>query len=189
MNKFEKITTQAAVLAIENIDTDQIIGSDYLKITNKAGLGKHLFADWRYTKDGQDNPDFVLNQEATKQAQVIIAGDNFACGSSREHAPWALLDYGIKAVISSSIADIFSSNAKKNGLLPIVVTPAEHEFLLKQNGKTITVDLENQTITCGDQTISFNIEPFARYCFLNGFDELDFLMSHETDIADFEAAR
>ncbi|MDQ7050239.1 MAG: 3-isopropylmalate dehydratase small subunit [Enterobacterales bacterium] len=149
MKAFNKISSVVAVINRDNIDTDQIIGSDHLKITDKEGLGKHLFADWRYIKEAAstqlvDNPNFVLNQAATKDAQVLVAGDNFGCGSSREHAPWALLDHGIKAVISSSIADIFSNNAIKNGFLPIQVGADAHQFLLAQNGQAIGIDLETQ---------------------------------------------
>jgi len=189
MNKFETITSNLVVLNLENIDTDQIIGSDHLKITNKEGLGKHLFSDWRYLANGEENPDFVLNQPEIKGAKVLVAGDNFGCGSSREHAPWALLDFGIKVVISSSIADIFSNNAIKNGLLPIKISTPEHQFLLSQNGSKISIDLENKTITCLDKVMSFELESFARYCLLNGIEQLDFLISHLSDISNFENTR
>jgi len=194
MIAFNQLTSVVAVINNDNIDTDQIIGSDHLKITNKEGLGKHLFADWRYKKDTTasglvDNPDFVLNQSATKNAQVLIAGDNFGCGSSREHAPWALLDHGIRVVISSSIADIFSNNAVKNGLLPIQLSAEDHEFLLQQNGQVIEIDLQRQTINCQQRTIEFNIEAFARYCLLNGIEQLDFLFQHLQQIEQFEHAR
>lgn len=187
MTPFQTIHSTIAVFHIENIDTDQIIGSDHLKITNKAGLGKHLFSDWRYLSDGSDNPDFVLNKEATKNSQVLVAGDNFGCGSSREHAPWALLDHGIRVVISSSIADIFSNNSIKNGLLPIKIEEKEHQFLLAKNGKEILVDLQEQTITCDKKTIHFEIEPFAKYCLSNGLDQLDFLFKHSKEIEAYEA--
>lgn len=176
MDKIDSIQSKVVVLNIENIDTDQIIGSDHLKITDKKGLGEHLFADWRYLKNGEENPKFIYNQADNAYSQVLVAGDNFGCGSSREHAPWALLDFGIKAVISSSIADIFSNNAFKNGLLAIKVEPQQHQFLLKQHAESITVDLQRQTITCAGQCFDFKIEAFARYCLLNGLDQLDFLI-------------
>jgi len=186
MNKFEKLITKAAVIDIENIDTDQIIGSDFLKITDKQGLGKHLFSDWRYFSDGQEKPDFVLNQDDCKEAQVLVAGDNFGCGSSREHAPWALLDYGIRVVISFSIADIFSNNAIKNGLLPIELNEQQHQFLLTKNASKIEIDLVNQTISCEQEVINFEIEPFAKYCLLNGIEQLDFLVSQLAQIENYE---
>ncbi len=186
MKKFKKLNTTIAVINIENIDTDQIIGSDHLKITDKSGLGKHLFSDWRYWANGENNPEFVLNQEKTCAAKVIVAGDNFGCGSSREHAPWALLDYGIEVVISSSIADIFSNNSIKNGLLPIKVSVIEHHFLLSKNAKNIEVDLVNQQIKCDKKMIKFKLEPFAKYCLLNGIEQLDFLFNHESKITDYE---
>jgi len=189
MKKFEKLNTTVAVINIENIDTDQIIGSDHLKITDKEGLGKHLFADWRYLSNGEDNPEFVLNQEQTKFAKVIVAGDNFGCGSSREHAPWALLDFGVEVVISSSIADIFSNNATKNGLLPIKVSATEHLFLISKNAESIEIDLLNQQIKCDDKVIDFELEPFARYCLLNGIEQLDFLFNNESKITEYENSR
>ena len=187
MKPFQTVRTKVAVIDIENIDTDQIIGSDHLKITSKTGLGKHLFSDSRYLSDGSVNQDFVLNQVQTKDAQVIVAGDNFGCGSSREHAPWALLDHGISVVISSSIADIFSNNSIKNGLLPIQVTPQEHQFLLEKNAKDIEVNLQQQKIVCANQSIAFEIEPFAKYCLINGLDQLDFLFKYDREIEAYEA--
>lgn len=187
MNKFASITSNIAVLDVDNVDTDQIIGSDYLKITTKVGLGKHLFSDWRYLSDGENNPAFVFNQQNTKNSKVLVAGDNFGCGSSREHAPWALLDFGIRVVISSSIADIFSNNAIKNGLLPIAVSKQQHQFLLSKNTASITVDLETKTITCSGETTSFEVEPFARHCLLNGIEQLDFLLNHLSEIKKYES--
>lgn len=189
MKKFTSITSNIAVLNIENIDTDQIIGSDHLKITNKEGLGKHLFSAWRYLSNGQNNPEFIFNQPETQNAKVLVAGDNFGCGSSREHAPWALLDFGVEVVISSSIADIFSSNSIKNGLLPIIVSKQEHQFLLSQNASKIKVDLKDQHITCSNKIILFEIESFARYCLLNGMEQLDFLMDHLSEIEKYEKVR
>ena len=186
MNKFECLNSTIAVLAIDNIDTDQIIASDHLKITDKKGLGKHLFSDWRYLSDGKNNDEFVLNQAVTKDSKVLVGGDNFACGSSREHAPWALLDYGIQVVISSSIADIFYTNAIKNGLAVIVVSKSQHEFLLAQNGSEIKVDLQQQKIVCQDHVIEFEMEAFARYCLLNGVDQLEFLLGKMDQINSYE---
>jgi len=186
MKKFTTMTSALAVLDIDNIDTDQIIGSDHLKITNKNGLGQHLFSDWRYGSDGKDNPEFVLNQTTTKLSTVLVAGDNFGCGSSREHAPWALLDFGIQVVISSSIADIFYNNAIKNGLLPIQVSADEHQFLLTMNTKPIEINLDNQQISCEGKIIDFNIEPFSKYCLSNGLDQLDFLLNNLSKIATYE---
>ena len=174
------------MINIENIDTDQIIGSDHLKITDKNGLGKHLFSDWRYLANGENNPEFVLNQENTCAAKVIVAGDNFGCGSSREHAPWALLDFGIEVVISSSIADIFSNNSIKNGLLPIKVSAIDHHFLLSKNAENIDIDLVSQQIICDDKMIGFALEPFAKYCLLNGIEQLDFLFNNESKITEYE---
>lgn len=187
MQAISEIAGVAAVIENENIDTDQIIPAEYLKITDKKGLGEHLFSNWRYNKSGDVNPDFVLNQDATKQAKILIAGDNFGCGSSREHAPWALVDFGIRVVVSSSIADIFRNNSVKNGLLPIVIDKSSHQFLLQQNAQAISVNIETQTITVKDKVFEFSLEPFTRFCFLNGMDQLKFLLSHEQQIQDFES--
>ena len=186
MKPFQTINSKVAVINIENIDTDQIIGSDHLKITNKNGLGKHLFSDWRYLSDGSNNKEFVLNQEQTKNSEVIVAGENFGCGSSREHAPWALLDHGIRVVISSSMADIFSNNSVKNGLLAIQVSAEENQFLLSKNNFYIEIDLNQQTIICDSKVITFLIEPFSKYCLTNGIDQLDFLMQYTKEIETFE---
>jgi len=183
-------TAKTVVLPIENIDTDQIIPARFLKATSKVGMGKHLFADWRFAADGQPRADFVLNRPEAAGAGVLVAGDNFGCGSSREHAPWALHDYGFRAVVSTSIADIFRNNALKNGLLPIVVDAAAHAKLLAAPGAGVTVSLEAQTITLPDgSAVQFPIDPFARYCLMSGIDELGFLLQQEEAIARFEAAR
>jgi len=175
------------VLPIENVDTDQIIPARFLRVTTKAGLGDRLFSDWRYELTGRPKPDFVPNRREFQGAQVLVAGDNFGCGSSREHAPWALYDYGFRAVVSTSIADIFRNNALKNGLLPIVVEKAVHEKLVATPGSEVTVDLEAQTVTLADGTTArFPIDAFARYCLLNGVDELAFLLSQEEAIAAYE---
>jgi 3-isopropylmalate/(R)-2-methylmalate dehydratase small subunit len=178
---------RTVVLPIDNVDTDQIIPARFLKVTSKAGLGEKLFSDWRYDASGQPRPDFVLNRPEAKGAEILVAGDNFGCGSSREHAPWALHDFGFRAVISTSIADIFRNNALKNGLLPLVVDQPTHDELLAAPGVEITVNLEAQTLTLPDGTaVYFPIDPFARYCLMNGVDELSFLLSQEEAIAAHE---
>jgi 3-isopropylmalate/(R)-2-methylmalate dehydratase small subunit len=180
-------TSRTVVLAIDNIDTDQIIPARFLKGTTKAGLGAKLFSDWRYDADGQPKADFVLNQQAARGAQVLVAGDNFGCGSSREHAPWALYDHGFRAVVSTSFADIFRSNALKNGLLPIVVDTGVHAKLVGEPGQEVEIDLESQSLKLADGSASqFVVEPFARYCLLNGVDELAFLLSQQEAIAAYE---
>jgi 3-isopropylmalate/(R)-2-methylmalate dehydratase small subunit len=189
MTKIRAFTARTAVLPADNIDTDQIIPARFLKGTSSSGLGRSLFADWRYDAQGLPRPDFVLNRPEAQGAEVLVAGDNFGCGSSREHAPWALVDAGFRAVISTSIADIFRNNALKNGLLPIAVEPAVHRRLLAQPGASLTVDLEAQAVTLPDGTrTGFEIEPFARYCLLNGVDELTFLLSQADAIAAYERA-
>jgi len=188
MEPLKTFVTRTVVLPIDNIDTDQIIPARFLKGTTKSGLGEKLFSDWRYDAQGGRNADFVLNRPEAQGARVLIAGDNFGCGSSRDHAPWALCDYGFRAVVSTSIADIFRNNALKNGLLPIVVEPALHKRLLTEPGIEVTISLEDQTLRLGDGTTArFTVEPFALYCLLNGVDELAFLQSADADIARFEA--
>jgi 3-isopropylmalate/(R)-2-methylmalate dehydratase small subunit len=190
MEPIRAFTSKTVVLPIENVDTDQIIPARFLKVTSKVGIGKHLFADWRYEAAGAPKGDFVLNRPEAAGAAVLVAGDNFGCGSSREHAPWALYDYGFRAVVSTSIADIFRNNALKNGLLPLVVSPDVHAKLLAAPGTSVVVSLEDQTLTLADGTkASFPVDPFARYCLLNGVDELGFLLSQDEAIARFEASR
>ena len=190
MDKITTITSRTVVLPVENVDTDQIIPARFLKATSKVGLGTKLFADWRFTTDGTPKPDFVLNQPAAAGAAVLVAGDNFGCGSSREHAPWALYDYGFRAVVSTSIADIFRSNSLKNGLLPIVVDAAAHAQLLAAPGAEVVVSVADQTLTLPDGAkVTFPIDPFARYCLLHGVDELEFLLSQGDAIAAFETRR
>ena len=190
MEPIRTFTSKTVVLPSENVDTDQIIPARFLKVTSKIGIGKHLFADWRYDATGTPKPDFILNRPEAAGAAVLVAGDNFGCGSSREHAPWALYDYGFRAIVSSSIADIFRSNSLKNGLLPLVVDPAIHAKLLAQPGQQVTVSLENQTLTLADGTsTNFPIDPFARYCLMNGVDELGFLLTQDAAISAFEAKR
>ena len=190
MEPIKTFTSRTVVLPSENIDTDQIIPARFLKATSKNGLGEKLFSDWRFTADGQEKADFALNQPAAKGARVLVAGDNFGCGSSREHAPWALYDYGFRAVISTSIADIFKNNSLKNGLLPIVLDAATHAKLLATPGAEIVVSLEDETVKLADGTSAkFSVDPFSRYCLLNGIDELQFLLSADAEIKKFEDHR
>jgi 3-isopropylmalate/(R)-2-methylmalate dehydratase small subunit len=190
MEKVNLITSRTVVLPVENVDTDQIIPARFLKATSKIGLGKNLFADWRFDADGNPKADFILNRPEASGAAILVAGDNFGCGSSREHAPWALHDYGFRAVVSTSIADIFRNNALKNGLVPVVVDPAVHAKLLAAPGGSVTISVEDQTLTLADGTrTSFPIDPFARFCLLNGVDELEFLLAQEPAIAAFEKSR
>jgi len=188
MDKFSIIRSRTVVLPASNIDTDQIIPARFLTTTTREGLGKQLFADWRYAPDGTPKADFVLNQPAARDCQVLVAGHNLGCGSSREHAPWALLDYGIRAVISTEIADIFRNNSLKNGLLPIVVDAATSAWLIAHPGSEVEIDLSSTTLTLPSGTrVKFPIDPFARYCLLNGIDELGFLLSQHERIAAYEA--
>jgi 3-isopropylmalate/(R)-2-methylmalate dehydratase small subunit len=190
MEPIRVIQSKTVVLPRENVDTDQIIPARFLKVTDKKGLGKALFTDWRYDAAGAPRPDFVLNRPEASGCSILVAGDNFGCGSSREHAPWALVDYGIRAVVSTRIADIFRSNALKNGLVPVVLDPASHARLLAAPGADVKIDLEACTITLpGGGTASFPIDAFARYCLMNGVDELGFLLSQDPAIAGFEGAR
>jgi 3-isopropylmalate/(R)-2-methylmalate dehydratase small subunit len=190
MQPLTRFRSTTVVIPSSNIDTDQIIPARFLTTTTKDGLGKQLFADWRYLKDGSANPDFVLNQPAARGAALLVAGRNFGCGSSREHAPWALLDFGFRAVISTEIADIFCGNSLKNGLLPIVVDEATSQWLLDHPGAAIDVDLQAATLTLPTgAVVSFPIEAFARHCLLNGIDELGYLRGKLGDIERYEAAR
>jgi 3-isopropylmalate/(R)-2-methylmalate dehydratase small subunit len=185
-----QLSSRTVVLAVDDVDTDQIIPARFLTTTSRDGLGQHLFHDWRYLADGRENPEFVLNSPAARGCKVLVAGRNFGCGSSREHAPWALLDYGIKAVISTEFADIFRSNSLKNGLLPILVQPDVHQQLLRDPGETIRVDLTTSTVTLADgSSVTFPIDAFARYCLIEGIDQLGFLQNHLADIGNFEETR
>ena len=173
---------------MDNIDTDQIIPARFLKTISKDGLGDQLFYDWRYDAAGQPKPDFVLNQPAAKGALVLVAGDNFGCGSSREHAPWALTQFGFRAVVSTSFADIFRQNSLKNGLLPIVVPPAIHSELLESSGAVVKVDLAAQTLTLADgRAVEFPIDAFSKHCLLEGVDELEYILQQEPAITAFES--
>jgi 3-isopropylmalate/(R)-2-methylmalate dehydratase small subunit len=187
MEPFRTLESRTVVLPRENVDTDQIIPARFLKGTDKKGLGKVLFSDWRYDASGAPRPDFVLNTEAARGCQILVAGDNFGCGSSREHAPWALRDAGFRAVVSTRIADIFRNNALKNGLLPVVLEPAAHARLLAAPGALVRIDVAAQTLTLPDGTAaSFPLDAFARYCLVNGVDELGFLLDREQAITEFE---
>jgi 3-isopropylmalate/(R)-2-methylmalate dehydratase small subunit len=192
MQKFTKLTSVAAPLPIINIDTDMIIPKDYLKTIKRTGLGKGLFAEMRFAEDGSENSDFVLNKAPYRKAEILVAGDNFGCGSSREHAPWALLDFGIKCVISTSFADIFYNNCFKNGILPVKVSEEELEKLMDDAKRganaTVTVDLENQTIVGPDGgTINFDIDPDRRHRLLNGIDDIGETLQKASEISGFEA--
>jgi len=177
-------------LPFENIDTDRIIPARFLTTTERTGLGKSLFNDWRYRADGSEDPEFALNKPEARGCEILVAGRNFGCGSSREHAPWALTDYGIHAVFSSEIADIFRGNALKNGLLAVVLDEADHRYLLDHPGIELKIDIAAQTIELPDgRKIEFPLEPFAKHCLLMGVDQLGFLLQHEAQIAAFEQAR
>ena len=192
MDKFTHLTGVAASLPIINIDTDMIIPKQYLKTIKRTGLGTALFSEMRYNEDGSENADFVLNKPAYRHAQIIVAGDNFGCGSSREHAPWALLDFGIRCVISTSFADIFYNNCFKNGILPIKVTPEQLALLMddaeRGSNATITVDLAAQTIQGPDGgTVKFEIDPFRKHCLINGLDDIGLTMEKQVSIDTYEA--
>ncbi len=191
MEKFTNLTGVAAPLPIINIDTDMIIPKQYLKTIKRTGLGTALFAEMRYDEKGAENPDFVLNKPAYRQAKIIVAGDNFGCGSSREHAPWALLDFGVRCVISTSFADIFYNNCFKNGILPIVVTPEQLALLMddaeRGSNATVTVDLESQTIRGPDGgTIRFDIDPARKQVLLEGLDDIGLTMEKGSAIEAYE---
>ncbi len=188
--KFDTVESKTVVLPIENIDTDQIIPARFLKTTSMEGLGENLFLDWRYLADGSPNPDFPLNKPSAKGAQILVTGDNFGCGSSREHAPWALVQYGFRVIISTSFADIFKGNALKNSLVPVVVPSDIHAELLKWPGIALKVDLETEMVTLpGGRQIAFEIDSFAKQCLLEGVDELGYMLKQEPAIAAYEAKR
>jgi len=191
MEKFTILTGVAAPLKQINVDTDKIIPKQYLKTIKRTGLGKGLFAEMRYKDDGSENPDFVLNKPAYRQTKVLVAGDNFGCGSSREHAPWALLDFGIRCVISTSFADIFFNNCFQNGILPIKVSPEDLEKLFddadRGSNATLTIDLAKQEIRGPDGgTIKFDIDPFRKHCLLNGIDDIGLTMEKKSKIESYE---
>jgi len=191
MAQFTSLTSRMISLPVNDIDTDQIIPAQFLKVTDKNGLADALFFHWRYNDDKTPKEDFVINKPESKGAQILLAGDNFGCGSSREHAPWALTAYGFRAVISTSFADIFRNNALKNGLIPIVVDEETHKMLFDLAEEApraeLTVDLASQTVSFPAGSFTFNIDPFNKSCLLNGVDELGYIMGFEKEIAEFEA--
>ncbi|MCP5327946.1 MAG: 3-isopropylmalate dehydratase small subunit [Steroidobacteraceae bacterium] len=190
MQPIKQIRSRTVVMPAANIDTDQIIPGRFLTTVTKEGLGRQLFADWRYDTAGNPKPDFILNRPEAQGCEILVAGRNIGCGSSREHAPWALQDYGFKAVISTEIADIFRNNSLKNGLVPVIVDDATHAWLLANPGAEVEVDLETSTLNLPNGSkVKFPIEPFPRYCILNGVDELGFIQSKEAQIAAYEARR
>jgi 3-isopropylmalate/(R)-2-methylmalate dehydratase small subunit len=191
MKPFTTLESRLVPLPVDNVDTDQIIPARFLKTISKEGLGSQLFCDWRYDAEGRPKPDFILNQPRAQGAEILLAGDNFGCGSSREHAPWALTQFGFRAVISTSFADIFRQNSLKNSLLPVTVPREVHaELFALAPEATVAIDLASQTLTLpGGRTAEFPIDPFAKHCLLNGIDELGYIRQQEDAIAAFEARR
>jgi 3-isopropylmalate/(R)-2-methylmalate dehydratase small subunit len=194
VKKFTKFSSRLVPLPVDNVDTDQIIPARFLKTITKEGLDKNLFCDWRYDADGSPKPDFILNQKRAQGAEILLAGDNFGCGSSREHAPWALTQFGFRAIISTSFADIFKGNSLKNSLLPIVVPADVHDALFKaveeDKNYEVTVDLANQMLILADgREVAFEVDGFAKQCLLDGVDELGYILQQEAAISDYEANR
>ena len=190
MEAIRTLRSRTVVMPAADVDTDQIIPARFLTTTSREGLGKHLFHDWRYLDDGSDNPDFVLNTPDAKGCTILVAGRNFGCGSSREHAPWALFDNGLRAVISTEIADIFRSNSLKNGFVPVVVDDEIHGWLLDNPGVELELNIADASLTLPDgRIVTFPIDDFARYCLLEGIDQLGFLQNHLGDIVEFEEQR
>jgi len=190
MKAVVSITSRTVVLPSSNIDTDQIIPARFLTTTTREGLGRSLFADWRYDGQGAPKPEFVLNRPEAQGCRILVAGRNFGCGSSREHAPWALLDYGFQAVISTEIADIFRNNSLKNGFLPVVVDQGTSDWLLANPGAEVTINVEQTSLVLPDGTrVKFPLEAFSRFCLLNGVDELGFLLDRRAQIEAYEARR
>lgn len=190
MDPIKTLRSRTVVLPVSDVDTDQIIPARFLTTTTRSGLGANLFADWRYGSDGVPKADFVLNRAEAAGCTILVAGDNFGCGSSREHAPWALTDYGFRAVVSTSFADIFRSNAQKNGLLTVIVERSTHGWLLEHPGADVRIDLESTTLTLPTgEAMRFPLEPFARYCLMNGVDELGFLLARGKEIETYERRR
>jgi len=191
--KFTTLTARCVVLSNTDVDTDQIIPARFLKVTDKLGLGEKLFCDWRYLNDGSPNPQFILNQPEAAGVKILVAGNNFGCGSSREHAPWALVGWGFQAVISTMFADIFKGNSLKNGLIPVVIEPAAHAALLAARAKDknlpVTIDLQSTTVSWpGQAPIKFPIDPFSRTCLLDGVDELGYLQKFSKQAEAYEAS-
>jgi len=194
MKPFTNFESRVVPLPVNNVDTDQIIPARFLKTTSKQGLDQQLFCDWRYDEQGRPKPDFILNQPRARGAEILLAGDNFGCGSSREHAPWALTQFGFRAIISTSFADIFRNNSLKNSLLPIVVPADAHQALFaaieKDAGLRVKVDLAAQTLTLPDgRAVEFPVDPFSKQCLLDGVDELGYILKQEPSIAAYEAPR
>jgi 3-isopropylmalate/(R)-2-methylmalate dehydratase small subunit len=190
MEAITTITSRTLVLPRSDVDTDQIIPARFLRTTTREGLGKQLFSDWRYLPDGSPNPEFELNRPGAQGCKVLVAGDNFGCGSSREHAPWALTDHGIRVVVSTSFADIFRSNSLKNGLVPVVVDAATLQWLLANPGIEVTVDLASSSLIMpGGRSVTFPIEPFARFCLMQGVDQLGYLLLKNAEITAYEKRR
>jgi 3-isopropylmalate/(R)-2-methylmalate dehydratase small subunit len=190
MEKVTIVKSRTAVLPQSDIDTDQIVPARFLTTTTRKGLGKALFADWRYDRAGTPKPDFLLNRPEAAGCGILVAGNNFGCGSSREHAPWALLDFGIRAVISTEIADIFRGNSLKNGLIPVTVDKATHGWLLENPGVEVTVDVTASKLVLPDgRAVSFPIDGFSKYCLLNGVDQLGYLLNQADAISSFEDTR
>jgi 3-isopropylmalate/(R)-2-methylmalate dehydratase small subunit len=191
MEPYSEVTSHLVAIPMDNIDTDQIIPARFLKTISKTGLGEHLFSDWRYDADGSPRPQFQLNLPESRGAKILLAGDNFGCGSSREHAPWALMDHGIKVIISTSFADIFRNNSLKNGLLPVEVDAETHRQLFslaaEDPGVEVTVDLVAQELKLPDgRAVRFPIDGFSRYCLLEGIDQLGYLLKHDSLVAQYE---
>ena len=188
MEKIIKFSSKTVVLPNEDVDTDQIVPARFLTLPSKEGIGECLFYDWRFNESGEPNKDFVLNKEEYQDCSVLVAGNNFGCGSSREHAPWALVDYGFKAIVSTSFADIFKNNSLKNGLIPITVPEEMHKWLIDNPGVDVMIDLENTLIqTQQGHESSFPVESFSRYCLMNGIDQLGYILSQESEITKHES--
>ena len=190
MKRLEKINSKILVLPNKDVDTDQIIPARFLTTTSKDGLGKHLFHDWRYEENGDNKPDFVLNKHGNKKTEILVAGNNFGCGSSREHAPWALTDYGFRAVISSKIADIFKSNALKNGLLPIVVSEKILNTIMDKPDSELSICVQSSKITLpNNDIVEYEIDEFSKFCLIEGIDQLGFIQRNNSSIVEFEEKR
>lgn len=190
MEKITQLTSQTIVLPIDDVDTDQIVPARFLTTTEREGIGVSLFADWRFDKDGNEIADFPLNAPEAQGRSILVAGRNFGCGSSREHAPWAIYDFGIRAVISSEIADIFRNNSLNNGLVPVVIDKETHRWLLDNPGAEVTIDMDSCELRLpGGKTVTFPIEPFARHCIMEGIDQMGFLLQNRDKIEAFERSR
>jgi 3-isopropylmalate/(R)-2-methylmalate dehydratase small subunit len=190
MDKVTSIRSRTVVLPISDVDTDQIVPARFLTTTTRKGMGKALFADWRFDRQGQIKPEFPLNRPEAAGCAVLVAGHNFGCGSSREHAPWALLDFGIRSVISTGIADIFRNNSLKNGLVPVIVDATTHAWLLENPGAEVTVDVsERRLVLPGGRSVEFPLDGFSRYCLMNGIDQLGYLLQQNEAITKFERNR